>query len=84
MEETIKVITLEDGIKYNVIDEITSKENKYAFLSNEMDPDDFCIRKVIMQDNEEVLIGLDDDAEFDLALMLFAKKHPEELEEINK
>lgn len=83
MEETIKVITLEDGVKYNVIDEITSKENKYAFLSNEMDPDDFCIRKVVMKENQEVLIGLEDEAEFDLALMLFAKKHPEELEEIS-
>lgn len=82
MEEFINVVTLEDGIEYAIIDEIESNSTKYLYLSNVEDSDDFCIRKLALKDNEQVLIGLDDDAEFDLALMLFAKNHKEDIETV--
>lgn len=82
MKESINTITLEDGIVYAVIEEIESKDTRYVFLSNIDDNEDFCIRKVIKEDNEEILVGLDNDEEFDLALMLFSKNHKEELEQL--
>lgn len=80
MEETVNVITLEDGIEYAIIDEIKADTIKYVYLSNINDDEDICIRKVIVENNEEILIGLDNDSELELALMLFAKKNKEELE----
>ena len=83
MVETINVITLEDGIQYAVIDEISHDNKRYVYLTNVDDYEDFCIRKVILENNEEFVVGLDDDAEFDLALMLFAKNHKEEIGKLN-
>jgi len=83
MVENIDVITLEDGIEYAVIEEIVHGNNKYVYLTNINDHEDFCIRKVIVEEAEEFLVGLEDDAEFDLALMLFAKNHKEEISKIN-
>lgn len=34
MEETVNVITLEDGIEYAIIDEIKADTIKYVYLSN--------------------------------------------------
>ena len=83
MVEDINVITLEDGIEYAIIDEIKHGDKKYIFLANINDYQDFCIRKVITEKDGEFLVGLDDDAEFDLALMLFAKNKKQEIGEIN-
>ena len=83
MVNNINVITLEDGIEYAIIEEIIHNDKKYVFLTNVNDYEDFCIRKVIVDENEEFLVGLDDDAEFDLALMLFAKNHKEEISKLN-
>lgn len=83
MVENINVVTLEDGIEYAVIEEIVHDDNKYVYLTNVNDYEDFCIRKIIVEGNEEFIIGLNDDAEFDLALMLFAKNHKGEIGKIN-
>lgn len=83
MTEHINVITLEDGIEYAIIEEITYDNKKYVYLANTDDYEDFCIRKVIVAEKDNVLVGLDDDAEFDLALMLFAKNHKEEISKFN-
>lgn len=79
MIEVTNVVTLEDGIEYAVIDEIKHENNRYIYLTNINDYEDFCIRKIIVEDNEQFIIGLDDDKEFDLALMLFAKNHKDEI-----
>lgn len=83
MEETIKAITLEDGIQYAIIDELIINDIKYVFLSNIDDSEDFCIRKVLKENEEEFLVGLEDDSEFDLALMHFAKNNKEEMNKIS-
>lgn len=79
MEKDLDVITLEDNIEYAVVDEIEIQNIKYLFLSNINDDEDFCIRKYTIKNGEEVLTGLNDENEFDLALMHFAKKHEEDL-----
>lgn len=75
MKQEYDVIILEDGQEYAVIDEITENNNTYVYLSNLQDEKDFCIRKVAHQGTEEVLIGLDNDEEFNQALMYFTNKN---------
>ena len=82
MEEAINVVTLEDGIEYTVIDEITIEDKKYIYLSSINNDNDFCIRKVVVIENEEYIIGLEDDKEFDLALTTFAKNHNEVIDDL--
>lgn len=71
----VKCIKLEDGLEYMVMDEIDEGKNTYVYLSNVEDPEDFCIRKVDNEVNEELLVGLDSNEEFDKALMLFTNKN---------
>ena len=56
-----KSVKLEDGIEYMVIDEIDNATTTYYFLAN--------------IDDEEVLVGLDSDQEFDRAMLMFMKKN---------
>lgn len=71
----MKCIKLEDGLEYMVLDEIDSETNTYVYLSNIEDPEDFCIRKVENDKNEELLVGLDSNEEFDKALLLYSEKN---------
>lgn len=80
MEEEVKVIELDDGT-YVVDDEITIKNTKYVYLTNEADVMDFYIQKVILKDNEEYLEGIDSDEEFDMAMQAFLNKHKQELDD---
>ncbi len=57
--------------EYIIIDEIEKDGNKYVFLSKEDDEKDLAIRKV----QGDYLVGLDDEEEFDKAMILFADKH---------
>ncbi len=69
------IYTLEiDGKQYLIIDQIKDKDNEFVYFSNEEDPKDFCIRKLASDDND-TLVGLDSDEEFDYALGLFLDKH---------
>jgi hypothetical protein len=71
----MKCIKLEDGLEYMVLDEIDCETNTYVYLSNVEDPEDFCIRKVENDKNEELLVGLDSNEEFDKALLLYSEKN---------
>lgn len=75
----IKCVKLEDGIEYMILDEIDSDVNTYVYLTNIEDEEDFCIRKVDNSRNSQLLVGLDNDEEFDKALLLFTKKHQDKL-----
>ena len=79
MEEEIEIITLEDGIDYMVLEEIPSGNVMYVYLANIDDEKQTCIRKVTKENGKEILNGLDSKEELDKALLLFAKKHREEL-----
>lgn len=80
--EEVKVIDLEDGT-YIISDEISINGIKYVFLTNEKDMLDFCIRKVVINNNEEYIDYLDTDEEFDAAMQAFLDKHKQELEDFN-
>ena len=82
MEKVINVVTLEDGIEYGVIDEITLEDNKYVFLANINNESDVCFRKIIIRENQEYIVGLENEKEFELALAAFAKKHNNLLENL--
>ena len=80
--EEVKVIDLEDG-NYIISDEISINGIRYVFLTNEKDMLDFCIRKVVINNNEEYIDYLDTDEEFDAAMQAFLDKHKQELEDFN-
>lgn len=74
-EKECNVITLEDNIEYTEVDKIEYNNNTYVFLSDLEKPENFCIRKLIKENEEEYIIGLDSKEEFDNILNLFMKKY---------
>ena len=74
--DTIKL----ENKEYAIIAEMNINGTNYMHLANVENPSDFCIRKVIMKDGEEIITGLDDRKEFDMAMQAFSKKHCEDLE----
>lgn len=75
----IEVVELE-GIEYMIIRELVIDGITYIHLAKVEDPEDFCIRKIQIIDGEEMIVGLDNKEEFDMALEVFANKHEEEIE----
>ncbi len=80
MEENINCITLEDGLTYAVVDEIKINNITYVYLSNINNSEDFCIRKIIIENNKEYLQGLNNKEEFEKAILTFSQKYKEELQ----
>ena len=66
-----ETIILENGLEYIITDKI----DNYLYLNNINDYEDFCVRKEIIEDNEEYIIGLDNEEELEKALKLFEKKY---------
>lgn len=64
-----------DNKNYLVIDKIKIGDIEYWYLSNESDSNDFLIQKLSMLNNEEVIVNLDSNEEFDMAIMEFSKKN---------
>ena len=64
-----------DGKEFIETDIIEKNGNSYAYLVNLEDDKGFMIRKLVSKNGKIYYSGLDDDNEFDLALMYFAKKH---------
>ena len=57
-----------DGTDYFIAKEFVVKGTTYVHLINENDPLDMMYRKVVVEDGEEFLVGLDSDSEFDLVV----------------
>lgn len=74
-EKEYNVITLEDNKEYAEIDKIEYNNSTYLFLANIDNPEQFCLRKLIKENNEEFIVGLDSKEEFDNILMIFGQKH---------
>jgi len=74
-EKECNVITLEDNIEYTEVDKIEYNNNTYVFLSDLENPENFCIRKLLKENDEEYIIGLDSKEEFDTILNLFTQKY---------
>lgn len=73
-------VVLENGTKYDVVDKIIDDENRaYIYLINPLDKFDLCIRKEIKDEEDNLLVGLDDENEFLKALGLFINKNKTEI-----
>lgn len=68
---------LEDNELYAVIDTIPFDKGLYVYLTNVKDTEDLCVRKQIQVENENVLVGLDNEDEVDYALKLLVEKNLE-------
>ena len=64
-----------EGKDFIIVDEITLAGIKYIHLASADDPEDFCIRKIKVENGKEMLTGLDSDEEFAFALDRFIKKN---------
>lgn len=71
----VSTYMLENGIEYTEIDNLEYNNNKYILLSNINNVKDSCIRKLVIEDNEEYIYRLEDDKEFDVVLNLFIEKN---------
>lgn len=71
----VNTMILENGIEYTEVDTLVYNNNRYVLLSNISNVKDSCIRKIIIENNEEYISRLDDDNEFDIILNLFMKKN---------
>ena len=65
----VEIIDIENK-KYMVLNEISDNYETYVFLTNIKNPKEFIIQKVDKNDND-YLINLDNDDEYDRALKLF-------------
>ena len=67
--ELAEIESLEiDGTDYFIAKEFVVKGTTYVHLINENDLLDMMYRKVIVENGEEFLVGLDSDSEFDLVV----------------
>ena len=65
-----------DGKKYDVVDVIFKEDNKYVYLSNVEDDNDFFVRKEIQkEDGKNYLVGLENEEEVFQAMQFFQEKH---------
>lgn len=68
-------VSVIDNKSYIEIDKISKNGKTYVYLINSIDKTDFIIRKLVALNGDIHYKGLDNDKEFDLALMYFTKKH---------
>lgn len=72
------IVVLENGIKYTELSRVSYNDTDYVVLSNLSNPNDFCIRKLIKENNEDYIVGLDSKEEFDKIFALFSNKYMSE------
>ena len=53
-----------DGKEYYIVEKINNNGNLYYILVNTMDRNDLIIRKYLKENNEEYIVGLDDEKEY--------------------
>lgn len=72
--QSYKVYTLEDGKDFILIDTLEYNDAKYLLLSSEKKSDFICIRKIIIENNEEYIVKLE-EYEFEVVVDQFLLKH---------
>ena len=70
----MKSVLLND-IKYYIIKEINENNNIYYILANCNNNSDICIRKKLVKNNEEYLVGLDSEIEFETVLQMYHQNY---------
>lgn len=74
-KEEYNVVTLSNGIEYTEVYRLNVDNKTYVFLSNMDNPEDFCIKKIIKKNNEELIYAIDSVEEFDKVMSIFAKEY---------
>lgn len=74
-EKEYNIVTLEDNLEYAELETVLHNNNEYILLSELNNPENFCIRKIKIKNNEEYIVGLDSDEEFDTILKLLTEKY---------
>lgn len=74
-EKLCHVIKLEDNIEYTEIDRVNYNHNTYVILSDLDNPNDFCVKKLINENNYEYIIELNNKEEFNNVLKIFIDKY---------
>ena len=74
-EKLCHVIKLGDNIEYTEIDRVTYNHNTYVILSDLDNPNDFCVKKLINENNYEYIIELNNKEEFNNVLKIFIDKY---------
>ena len=69
----LNFVTLENGYNYMIIQEVIYQNTKYLYLVNENNSSDFCIRKIIIEDDQEKISTLESEEEFYSVIKLFNK-----------
>lgn len=69
------VIKLGDNIEYTEIDRVNYNHNTYVILSDLDNPNDFCVKKLINENNYEYIIELNNKEEFNNVLKIFIDKY---------
>lgn len=77
----MKSIILDDGIEYIIYDTVTIEGIEYTLFVNINDETDICFRKTTTENGENYYVGLDDEKEFEKALLTFTKKNLKYLNE---
>ena len=70
----ISIIRLDDGKEYYLVDNIVYNNVKYILLSFVSDVKDICIRKMLIENGEEIIAYLEED-EFDTIFNMFYEKN---------
>lgn len=70
----INIVTLENGIDYDVILTIEDGNKNYIVLSNVSDHNDIAIRRILENDDKEYLEKLDSEEEFEKIINLFYER----------
>ncbi len=65
------------SINYYIVETIEIDMGKYFVLVNESNNEDVCIRKVIVENNQEYLVKLDNEEELVSVLQKFVDKYIE-------
>lgn len=74
-EKEYNIVTLEDNLEYAELETIIHNNIEYVLLSEVNNEENFCIRKIKKKNNEEYIVGLDSDEEFDTILKLLTEKY---------
>ena len=74
-EKLCHVIKLGDNIEYTEIDKVNYNHNTYVILSDLDNPNDFCVKKLINENNYEYIIELNNKEEFNNVLKIFIDKY---------
>ena len=73
--EEYNLVTLENGVDYIEIDEVTYNDTKYVLLVNHQNIKDSCVRKVLINEGQEYLYKVKDELEYSKVLNLFVQKN---------